>query len=76
MRGGIQSQQDVEAEAARIRGELDNLKGAADFPVEFLPLAQLRTRDQLAKAPIAGSSGLSYSHFIWLRSGRINAVPP
>jgi hypothetical protein len=47
--GGIQTKQDVEAEAARIRGELERLKTAADFPLELLPLAQVRTPDQIAK---------------------------
>ena len=47
--GGIQTQEDVEAEAARIRGELERLKTAADFPMEVLPLAQIRTPDQLAR---------------------------
>jgi hypothetical protein len=47
--GGIQTQQDIEAETTRIRGEIDKLKAMADFPLEFLPLAQIRTPDQLAK---------------------------
>ncbi len=37
--GGIQTQQDAEAEAARIRGELDKLQAAADFPMTVLPLS-------------------------------------
>lgn len=48
--GGIQTQQDVEAEAARIGGELDKLKAAADFPLDLLPLAKLRKGADLAKA--------------------------
>jgi hypothetical protein len=47
--GGIQSPQDIEAEAARIRAELGKLKTAADFPLDVLPLAQIRTAGELAK---------------------------
>jgi hypothetical protein len=54
--GGIQTQEDVEAEATRIRGEIDNLKTAADFPLEFLPLATIRTSDQLAKLDDLGKA--------------------
>ena len=48
--GGVQTQADVEQEAARIRGELDRLQAAADFPVEFLPLAVVRRADELRQA--------------------------
>jgi hypothetical protein len=54
--GGIQTRQDIEAEAARIRGECDKLKAAADFPLDFLPLAQLRTPDQLANVDDLGKA--------------------
>ncbi len=47
--GGIQTQEDVEAEAARIRGELQGLETTADFPLKFRPLASIRTADQLAR---------------------------
>ena len=46
--GGIQSEEDAGQEAARIQGELKQLKAAADFPVEFLPLAKVRGVRQLA----------------------------
>lgn len=45
--GGIQTQQDAEAEVARIRGELDRLKAKADFPVEFLPLVAARGKEDM-----------------------------
>ncbi|MGO8752333.1 MAG: hypothetical protein ACLQNE_40865 [Thermoguttaceae bacterium] len=48
--GGIQTQQDAEAEAARIRGELDKLRAAADFPLTILPLAMGRNAEELASA--------------------------
>jgi hypothetical protein len=40
--GGIQTRADVEQESGRIRGELDKLRSASDFPVEFLPLSAVR----------------------------------
>lgn len=46
--GGIQTQQDAEAEVGRIKGELDQLKTKADFPVNFLPIAAVRGRHDLA----------------------------
>jgi len=54
--GGIQTQQDIETETAQIRGEIDKLKAVADFPLEFLPLAQIRTPDQLAKVDDLGKA--------------------
>jgi len=45
--GGMQTRQDVDAEIARIRGELEQLKASADFPLEFLPLAVIRRPDDL-----------------------------
>ena len=47
--GGIQTPADVEAESARIHGEMDRLQATADFPLKFLPLARIRTQDQLAR---------------------------
>jgi hypothetical protein len=46
--GGIETEADVRAEEARIRGELDQLQAQADFPIKFLPLATTRTTDELA----------------------------
>ena len=48
--GGIQTQQDAEAEAARIRGELDKLQATADFPMKVLPLSMGRKPEELASA--------------------------
>ena len=57
--GGVQSQADVDQEAARIRGELDRLRADADFPVEFLPLAVVRRADELRQvADVAGADVL------------------
>jgi hypothetical protein len=54
--GGVQSQADVDQDAARIRGELDRLRAEADFPIEFLPLAVVRRADELRHvADVAGA---------------------
>ena len=46
--GGIQTEEDVRAEVARIRGELDQLQVKADFPIEFRSLATVRRPEELA----------------------------
>ena len=46
--GGIETDADVRAEVARIRGELDQLKAEADFPLDFLSLATVRRPEELA----------------------------
>jgi len=46
--GGIQTEEDVRAEVARIRGELDQLKTKSDFPIEFRSLATIRRPEELA----------------------------
>jgi hypothetical protein len=48
--GGIQTRADVEQESGRIRGELDKLRSASDFPVEFLPLSAVRKAADLSSA--------------------------
>jgi hypothetical protein len=45
--GGIESREDADREAARIRSELDRLAAAADFPLRFLPLVQARRGEEL-----------------------------
>lgn len=46
--GGIQTQDDVDQEIKQIHGELETLKKSADFPVEILPLASVRSPKELA----------------------------
>ncbi|MFZ2055607.1 MAG: hypothetical protein WAU81_15565 [Candidatus Aminicenantales bacterium] len=46
--GGIQTQADVLEESGRIRSELEKLRSAADFPVEFLPLSGVRKAADLS----------------------------
>lgn len=46
--GGIQTEEDLQAEIARIHRELDQLKAKADFPLTFLPLVTVRRPEELA----------------------------
>ena len=48
--GGVETQADVDQEAARIRGELDRVQAAADFPLQILPLAVVRRADEVRQA--------------------------
>jgi hypothetical protein len=66
--GGIQTQADFEQEFRRIRGELDGLRAAADFPVEFLPLSGVRKAADLASVTdLAGSDAvLLYAAGGWM----------
>lgn len=48
--GSIHTQQDVDNEIKRIKGELDKLQAAADFPVTFLPIACGKNAQDLAGA--------------------------
>ncbi len=57
--GGVQTQEDVDREATRIQGEIDELRNSADFPVEFLPLARIRRPNELsALTDVAGADVL------------------
>jgi len=49
--GGIHTEEAANEEVARIEGELAKIKAAADFPVTFLPVAQVRSPQQLAGLP-------------------------
>ena len=46
--GGIATEADVRAEAARIQGELAALSQRAEFPVEFLPVSPIRQAADVA----------------------------
>jgi len=46
--GGVHTQEVANEESARIEGELAKIKAAADFPVTFLPVAQVRSPQELA----------------------------
>ncbi|OHB73829.1 MAG: sugar isomerase [Planctomycetes bacterium RBG_13_63_9] len=46
--GGIQTQKDAEEEIPRIKAELDKLQTAADFPVQFLPIAPVRNAAEVS----------------------------
>ena len=46
--GGIETESQADEEVSRIRGELAKLRGQADFPVEFLPVAKVRSTSDLS----------------------------
>ena len=46
--GAIQTEEDASAEKNRIQGELAQMKKVAEFPLEILPLAPVKTRDDAA----------------------------
>jgi hypothetical protein len=48
--GGVQTRAEVDKEIARIKGELEKLEAAADFPVTFLPIASGVNAEELAGA--------------------------
>jgi hypothetical protein len=43
--GGFHSQEDIDAEAARINKELEEIKSKSEFPLTFLPLAKVRSKE-------------------------------
>lgn len=46
--GGVHTQEAANEEMARIQGELDKIKAAADFPVTFLPVSPVRSPAEVA----------------------------
>lgn len=46
--GGVHTAEAAAEEVGRIQGELDKLRAAADFPVTFLPVAIIRSPNDLA----------------------------
>jgi hypothetical protein len=46
--GGIENEEQAQEEVARIQQELKKLQATADFPVEFLPLAAVKSARDLA----------------------------
>ena len=57
--GGIQTKAAVDEESGRIRGELEKLRSAADFPVDFLPLSGVSTAADLASVTdLSGSDAI------------------
>ncbi len=54
--GAIQTQEDASQEVARIQGELNDLRRKADFPVDFLPVARVRSAKELSGVSDISSS--------------------
>ncbi len=69
--GGIASQDDANAEQARITKELNQLKTQADFPVEFLPVGMIADAKQLeGQKDIASADVL----LVYAHDGDLNAI--
>ena len=69
--GGIQTQQDLDGEVARINGELKKLQSDADFPVKFLPLEALDNAAKLAENPDAKAAD---TLLVYACNGNLNEV--
>jgi len=46
--GGIQTDKDAAEEISRIKGEQDKLQASADFPLEFLPVAGIKSAGDIS----------------------------
>ena len=73
--GGIQTQQDADAETTRIQGEMKQLAAAADFPMKFLPLAAVKHPNDLAGVKDAATADavLVYAAAGW-GNGMLDAI--
>jgi hypothetical protein len=58
--GGIHTKEEADKEIARIKGELDKLQAAADFPLSFLPISAATSAQEIeaAKGQIASADVL------------------
>ncbi|KPL14245.1 MAG: hypothetical protein AMS26_11480 [Bacteroides sp. SM23_62] len=54
--GGIQTEKDADEEISRIRGELGKMKKEADFPLDFLPVAGIRSAGDIQEISDLGSA--------------------
>lgn len=54
--GGVEKPEHAEEEKARIRGELEKLSAAADFPVKMLPLSSVRSKAELDQVTDLGDA--------------------
>jgi hypothetical protein len=69
--GGIETQEQADAEVARINKELEKLKADADFPLEFFPLAATKNAKELeACAETASADAL----LVFASSGSIDPL--
>jgi hypothetical protein len=63
--GGLKTPEDVDAECARIAGELDQMRAAAEFPLQILPLARVRENADAEKVNATPSD----AYIIYAASG-------
>jgi len=68
--GGLCTEKDVTAEVGRIHAELGNLEKKAEFPVEMLPLAQVRNENEAKKVAAADADVI----LLYAASGWTNLV--
>ena len=68
--GALQSEQDAALEKDRIAGELAQLRSAADFPVEILPVAAVKSAEQAA----AAASGSHDVTLVYAAGGDTNVL--
>jgi len=68
--GGICTEADVAAEMNRINAELGRFVGKAEFPVEMLPLAQVRNEKEAKKVAAADADAI----LLYAASGWTNLV--
>jgi len=70
--GGIQTQEDADAEVKRIQGELKQLEAKADFPVEFLPISAVKNSAEMkGHADVEKADVL----LVYAAAGDLNAFP-
>jgi len=69
--GGIETQENADEEVVRIKGELDKLQAAADFPLRFLPLAALNNESGLANDPDVQAADVL---LVYVSNGNLNAI--
>lgn len=80
--GGLMTPADVEAEKSRIQQELGQIHSSADFPLEFLPLAEVQTAEQatqVARGPydvglVYAASGEVQFYEALNRTGKWNII--
>jgi len=70
--GGIETQEQADAEMGRIQKELEELARLADFPVQMLPLSSVRNAAEMSAVPELGTADV---RLVYASSGG-NALNP
>lgn len=72
--GGIETQEQADEEVRRIQGELEKIRAAADFPVEFLPVSALRGNPDKAVMDEVGAADAAIVYAAGGPMGLLNAI--